>query len=232
MVASIPKRLIPAGARRWLSERERRIRWWAGFRAFRNAHDPADLDEKHFVDLATGWGNEGWSADTAFLRACIRAALTGSGPILECGSGLSTMLLAECCARNARRLFSLEDDLYWFNRVKSCLTQHGLELAQVVFAPLRSYGPFDWYSRYSLPESCEVNSFDLVVCDGPAGTTRGGRFGLLPVMRSVLPARCQMLVDDAERDHERHMVTKWARMTPLEVEFIGEVEKYARITLL
>jgi hypothetical protein len=232
MVERIPKCLIAAGARRWLSERERRIRWWAGFRAFRSAHDPADLEEKHFLDLTRGWGNDGWSADIAFLRACIRAALTGSGPILECGSGLSTVLLAECCARNGRQLISLEDNLYWFNRVKRWLMEHGLESARLVFAPLRSYGAFDWYSKHSLPESWSPNPFDLVVCDGPASATRGGRFGLLPVMAPTLSARCQILMDDAEREDEQRIVADWARITPLEVHFSGGAQKYARVTLL
>ena len=228
MVHGIPKRLIPAGAKRWLRERERRLRWWMAFRAFRRARDPADLEEKHFLDLTRVWGNEGYSADVAFLRACVHAALTGSGPILECGSGLSTVLLAECCARNGRPLISLEDNPYWVSRVKNCLIEHGLESARVLFSPLRSYGAFDWYS---LPESGLANSFDLVVCDGPAGKTRDGRFGLLPVMRPMLSAGCQILVDDAERDDEQRIVAEWARITPLEVHFSGNAEKYARITV-
>ena len=43
--------------------------------------------------LRQGWGNEGYSADTSYLEAIRHWASRVHGPILECGSGLTTLLL-------------------------------------------------------------------------------------------------------------------------------------------
>src|SRR5436853_7521373 len=62
----------------------------------RFARDPAkvaDGSQEVLNDLIYGWGNEGWCGHNEYLAACIEGALTTRGPILECGSGLTTLLL-------------------------------------------------------------------------------------------------------------------------------------------
>jgi len=51
--------------------------------------------------------------------------------------------------------------------------------------------------------------FALVVCDGPPADTPGGRYGLVPVMREHLSRGCVILLDDAEREHERTIALRW-----------------------
>ncbi len=43
--------------------------------------------------LRYGWSNGSWSASTDFMRGCIDEALQCEGPILECGSGLTTLII-------------------------------------------------------------------------------------------------------------------------------------------
>src|SRR4026208_693267 len=43
--------------------------------------------------LQTGWDNGGMAAQTDYLLEVSRQALTTKGPVLECGSGLTTLLL-------------------------------------------------------------------------------------------------------------------------------------------
>ena len=46
-----------------------------------------------FGRLVCGWGNESWSALTEYLEACVRHADEARRGILECGSGLSSLLV-------------------------------------------------------------------------------------------------------------------------------------------
>jgi len=39
-------------------------------------------------------------------------------------------------------------------------------------------------------------------------------------------------MDDAERGDEQRVVAEWTHITPLDVQFFGDTEKYARITVL
>jgi hypothetical protein len=75
----------------------------------------------------------------------------------------------------------------------------------VRFAPLRDYGDFDWYTI----DTRLLPTFDLAVCDGPPGSTRGGRYGLLPVMSRKLASNATLLFDDADREGERAVLARW-----------------------
>ena len=71
--------------------------------------------------------------------------------------------------------------------------------------------------------------FAMVVCDGPPGTTPGGRYGLLPVMGSSLAPGCQILLDDAAREDEKIIAARWAAHLGTEFVFHGTVKPYAEL---
>ncbi|MCV5153746.1 hypothetical protein OFC46_28050, partial [Escherichia coli] len=75
-----------------------------------------------------------------------------------------------------------------------------LKNVSVRLAELKDYGDFSWYNTqviYDFPDS-----FSLVVADGPPGNTKGGRIGLLPLLKDRLSNDVQILLDDAERESE------------------------------
>ena len=47
------------------------------------------------------------------------------------------------------------------------------------------------------------------IADGPPGNTKGGRYGLLPIMRSRLAPDVVILLDDAERPGEQRVLQQW-----------------------
>ena len=152
--------------------------------------------------LHSGWGNAGWSGDTRYLEAVWRESLHARR-ILECGSGLSTLILGEVARKTGAEVYSLEHIVDWQKHVTSALTKRGLP-NRVLYAPLKSYGEFDWYEvPASLP-----SGFDLVICDGPPSTTRGGRYGLLPLCKDRIE-RATILLDDAERSDEQQVMDRW-----------------------
>lgn len=162
-----------------------------------------------WTDAIFGWGNERWSAEARYLSEVVRASEKSKGPILECGSGLTTLLMGEVAARRGIQLHSLEHDADWHARVSQALEHFGLErVVTVHLSPLREFGPFDWYDA---PLASMPNDFSLVICDGPPGVTRGGRSGMLPVMHEKLGKSFSILLDDANRPAEGQLVQDWTR---------------------
>jgi hypothetical protein len=156
--------------------------------------------------LRRGWGNEDWSAHLAYLRAVCVFASDAGGPILECGSGLTTVLIGAMCAEGAEPI-SVEHSPEWARRVNAALARHGLP-GRVEHRPLQSYEGFDWYEPSFLADRF---GFRLVICDGPPGSTEGGRYGLLPLCRDHLAAEWVILADDAERPGDAAVLERWKR---------------------
>jgi hypothetical protein len=188
----------------------------------------ADPASAALGELIYGWGNESWSASGHYLAGCIRHALDTRGPTLECGSGLSTILLGAIARQRGERHWALEHAPEWAARVQACLHRYGLDCVAMCANPLKDYGPYSWYDAPldSMPES-----FALVICDGPPGSTPGGRYGLAPVMNTRLEPGCVILLDDAGREPERAIAQRWAHELCATQETLGEARPYIRMTV-
>ena len=185
---------------------------------------PAESD---LEDLRFGWGNVSWSADVTYLSRVSQCSAASTGPILECGSGLSTLLLGMMAARRGTEVWSMEHHPEWFDRVKKQLARHRLPV-NLVLAPLRDYGAFTWYDP---PLDRLPDRFALVICDGPPGDTPGGRYGLAPIMKERLGPGTVILLDDADREEELAIIRKWQREMGTTCEFFGEFPQSAVLTL-
>jgi hypothetical protein len=161
---------------------------------------------RHLQMLLQGWDNEAWCASAPFLDAMLEWLPRTSGAILECGSGVSTLVLASACARSGRTVHSLEHDPAWASAVVQRLPRRLKSHAMVGLTPITSYGDFDWYAPApeQLPEM-----IGFVVCDGPPGGTRGGRYGFAPILGKRLAPGCIVLLDDTQRAAEREIVERW-----------------------
>ena len=160
-----------------------------------------------FSIAAWGWGNTDWSAREEFLSTSCKMLRQSSSDALECGSGLSTVIYALALRGRPTRLLALEHDEKWLDRVNNELDRFDSTAVRVVHAPLVSYGEFDWYS---LPPEVDSRRFSFIVCDGPPGTIRGGRYGLLPVARNHLETPAHIMLDDSNREGERLVLERWA----------------------
>lgn len=201
------KKLVPAGVKRAARQAllEQALR-----RAVRRVAALAEGQVPSrglLADLLTAWSNDGFAADLDYLEEVARRAATVEGPVLECGSGLTTLLAGMLAGRRGFETWALEHHPEWHARVAAALEEHSVPRARVALAPLRSYGGFSWYD----PPLAEMpEAFRLVVCDGPPWTTPGGRYGLLPVMHGRLPAGSLILLDDANRPEEREALRRWS----------------------
>ncbi|WP_411725383.1 hypothetical protein [Methyloglobulus sp.] len=179
------------------------------------------------IDLIYGWGNEAWSAMDEFLAGCIDHALTSRGPILECGSGLSTILLGAVAKRQGQGHWVLEHKPAWANKAQRYLSEYKLD--SIIYAkPLKNYGDFCWYE---VPLDRMPDSFFLVVCDGPPSRTKGGRYGLIPVLRERLKSGCVILLDDAEREAELDIAKRWEAEFDTSFNIQGTFKPYINMTV-
>ena len=208
------KRLVPTPLKRAAKEalQDRTFR-----HALRRVADlpPGVIPDRELLnDLMLGWGNEGFAAQTDYLEEVCRRALQTCGPILECGSGLTSVILGLLAGRRGVKTWSLEHVPEWGARVMNVLERFEIPNVQVCEAPLRSFGEFEWYDA---PLDALPAEFQLVICDGPPGATVGGRYGLLPVMDARLPAGSVILLDDAARPGEIEVLQRWVSKTKLRV---------------
>src|SRR5690349_1161547 len=133
-------RLVRALERR-LGRQYQQFLFWRAMRRYlravsesREASDPQLLN-----DLVRGWGNT-WSAQLEFLESSLRETRAGDGNILECGSGLSTVLIGAVAQAKGLRVWSLEHDPTWAERVRQALRKYRIDAVTVCMAPIRSYG--------------------------------------------------------------------------------------------
>jgi len=208
------KRLVPRVVRRATREAWRVGRWHRAMRALLALPPGTIPDRASLVRLRDSWGNEGFSADVAFLEAVARHAATTTGPVLECGSGLTTVLLGALAGRRGVEVWTLEHEPEWYAHSEAALLRHRVPGVHLCLTPLRDYGEFTWYDLllHELPDT-----FAMVVCDGPPAITPGGRYGLLPLLGRALVPGAVVLLDDAARPSEAAVVERWRRERDLRV---------------
>ena len=172
------------------------------------------------------WGNP-WAADTEYLRSMINTVLDTRGTVVECGSGLTTLILTFIVKDENRQVYVFEHDRVWYQNVHSYVYSRSVGNMHVHWTPLRDYGTFHWYdlTDIQLPEN-----IDVVICDGPPGATHGGRYGVLPVLRSKLNSSCSILLDDAERAEEKEIITRWRQEFGLSVEVSDSEKPFALLS--
>jgi Methyltransferase domain len=225
----IAKALLPAPVGRSLRRHHRALVFRRAMRRFMTHPEAAVAPGSDLLSaLIYGWGNESWSAREEYLAACLQHALTCKGPILECGSGLTTLLVGAIAQRSGNTVWSLEHHAGWRARVRAFLKEYAIGAAEVCHAPLSNYGDFCWYSA---PLEALPHKFSLVICDGPPADTPGGRYGLVPVMAERLQPGTVVLLDDAARTHERTIANRWAQELDRQYELLGVEKPYARFAI-
>jgi hypothetical protein len=197
--------------------------------ARRGAVEPSD--EAWLVAMRAAWGNPS-AADVGLLRALVQAASGGERAVLECGSGLTTVVLGLLAERRPFPHVALEDSPRWASVTRARLRRLGLGNPSVRVAPLQDHGAFDWYDVGVLRDD-EV--FDVVVCDGPrAAVARGGRVGVLHAAAANLAPTVEVLLDDVHRAGEQAVLAAWQRdlsVTVLDVleEPSGKASMHLRV---
>ena len=178
--------------------------------------------------LIYGWDNTLWSGLEEFLCACIHDVLKTEGPVLECGSGLSTILIGAVAKNRRIKIWSLESTEEWGSKVAKNLERYKLDSVHLCVTPIIRYDEYDWYDA---PFDKFPDRFALIICDGPPSTTNGGRSGLVQVLKTRVGAGCVVLLDDASRSEEEALAKRWEADFSASLNIIGEKKPYFRMVI-
>lgn len=225
----LAKRVLPQRAREALKSAHRELVFRRAMKRFLASPESCARPGSPVLnDLIYGWGNDTWSALDEYLAGCIRHAAAARGPILECGSGLSTILVGALAQRRGQLHWALEHTPEWATRVRKHLARHKITSVILCTEPLRDYGSFCWYDP---PLESMPKSFSLVLCDGPPASTKGGRSGLVPIMGKRLGPGSVLLLDDGGREQERALAKLWEDELGASATLLGETKPYIEMTV-
>lgn len=180
-------------------------------RSFRSSLEP---NREAIEKFRRAWGNESFSADVTYISEAISRVRGCTAPILECGSGITTLIAALALEGTDLPLWSLEQDQEWAEFVGSRLKKNNIRNVELRYAPLVELDGYVWYdiSNIDMPKH-----FDLVLCDGPAVFEKWGdsslqwRYGLLPALSNKGVYVKEILLDDAAEARAPNLLLRWER---------------------
>ncbi|MBX3234914.1 MAG: class I SAM-dependent methyltransferase [Nitrospiraceae bacterium] len=159
-----------------------------------------------------------WAASPDLLRELMRhVSRHRPQTIVECGSGVSTIVLARCLEIvGTGHVYSLEHLPDQADKTREELKRQGLGAwATVLTAPLCLHRiadeEFHWYGMDGLP----VPTFDMLVIDGPPATTGPlARYPAGPLLFCRLAPQAAVFLDDSNRDQEQAILSRWRKEFP------------------
>jgi hypothetical protein len=173
-------------------------------------------DASTYLELYNVWGNT-WAMSPEGLYTCSLLAGKSQGPILDCGSGLSSLVLA---ASTDQVVHSLEQSPDWAARIERLAKEHELDNLHIHCLPLAQQGKWTWYAEPP------IENYALAVCDGPAGDDKRG--GLFDLMRNEV-ASALIIVDDITRKASRESVEAYCSTSGRRFEVFDCSKSFALI---
>ncbi|BCD68369.1 glycosyltransferase [Nitratiruptor sp. YY09-18] len=163
----------------------------------------------------------GWAASADFMKIVYREILKKIQTneellIVECGSGVSTVLMAYLLKKYSphSKIISLDHSYDYLKKTKNELKLHNLlDIVVPLYAPLKYYViDEDEWLWYDISQLHIDTSIDILLVDGPPMDTQPlARYPALPLLRKFMGDKTLILLDDASREEERKIVQKWLR---------------------
>lgn len=136
-----------------------------------------------YISMFGAWDNP-YALSHEALFTAVQLARKATGPILECGAGLSTLCMA---AATTQPVVSLESVPMWATRVAKQAKAYGLDNVDVRLSEAKDYPRGQWYAE------APGGKFSLVLCDGMEN-----RAVIFDLMREQIKG-ATILVDDIAR---------------------------------
>ena len=177
-----------------------------------------------------------WSASPDFLKIIVEHCLNCKPTtILECSSGLTTVMLARCCQiNNTGHVFSLEHDSEYVTKSQANIKRYELDnFTTIINAPLKTYNlnstEYQWYAIDNIPDS----KINMLVIDGPPGyIQKHSRYPALSLLLNRLADDCIIFLDDADRNDEKELIEMWKNEHPSIKHHYINTERGCSILLL
>ncbi len=156
----------------------------------------------------------GWSIDSFLAKLLVQKLLEyRPNVILEIGSGSSTILIEKCIKILGYHPdhIVIDHESHYLDITKNLAEKNGLNSCiEFNLCPLGIIDNNDslWYQ--GIPEILKNRKIDLLIIDGPPESTcHLARYPALPVLHKYLSQECLILLDDANRDDEKLIISKW-----------------------
>jgi glycosyltransferase involved in cell wall biosynthesis len=208
------KQIVPAPLKRAARDMQSQLRFRRAIERIANLPAGEVPTVEMLSELQAGWANDGFAARIDLLMEVAQQAANTSGAILECGSGITTILMGLLAGRRGVKTYALEHIDEWRTRVLKAVSQFRIPNVEILHTPLCDFDGFAWYDA---PLADLPAKFSFVLSEGPPGETRGGRYGLLPVMRDRLAANAVIILDDTEREGELQVLRRWQNESSFDV---------------
>ena len=151
---------------------------------------------------AVDYANNPWGVQEDVLMTCVKMARECGGPIIEAGSGLTTVLMA--AANPDHLVYCLEHDAGFAQRTVKMAEEAGVTNIAIVHAPIKN----DWYAIESEDFKDLPQEFGLCVVDGPPREL-GDRMGVCDWFANLSR---RVVFDDADNDTLVKRIKGWALM--------------------
>lgn len=173
----------------------------------------------HVLAAAPALPHTDWSLGPAGLEAVLAELDRGLTEVVECGSGVSTVVIARALrALGHGKVTALEHDGAWAAATRRLLASEGLDaFATVVDAPLEpnphAEAGCGWYRLEALGE-LPAQGIELLLVDGPPAGEPGlerSRYPALAELGGRLAPEAVVILDDTDRVGERWVLDRWER---------------------
>ena len=184
----------------------------------------------------------GWATSPdVLLRLHAHIMSTRPSVVVECGSGASTLVIADALRQNGvGRLISMEHDAFYGAQTMDTLKAEQLES----WVDLRIGELTPWEHDHLNPEDAEkpsywyqasllddVTNVDLLWVDGPPGATcLFSRYPALPVLADRLSPQAEVWMDDTIRQEEKDICDRWAELYGFNVAYLPLEKGLGRLT--
>ena len=179
----------------------------------------AGIETEEDYNEAFQYGGNPYAADAGVLALVTGIARKCRGPIIETGSGLSSVFMA---AATPGMVYSLEHVEHYAAQTLAWAAEAGVKNLGLCCAPLKDF----WYDldKFDLPAR-----FALGFCDGPP-RMYGTR---MKFFERLAPACKVIVVDDIKTDNNfAQAVHSWATSHGMEMTVLGRAALLAKADLL
>ncbi len=175
----------------------------------------------------------GWAASADFIKIVYKELFKllkkkDEFVVLECGSGVSTILIGLFLKKYAPKatLVTLDHDFNYFQKSLNEIELHDLQNVQLLYAPLKPYQIEEkiwlWYDLEGLKN---IQTIDMLIVDGPPMVIQKmARYPAIALLKSKLSEDVVVILDDAYRIDEKKIVSEWKKELDFLEEFV-ESEK-------
>lgn len=198
----------------------------------------AEITDPRLREWVSGLAVGGWALDGPTLKQVVDMFdRSDARPVLEFGSGTSTVVLAQAARAAGREgisVVSIEQSADECRRISNELAARGVGSRVVlVHAPVVQVSLGEATLRCYDPEAVnsalEGRSPQLIVIDGPSSASGANRYHTLLMAQRCLRRPAQFLLDDAWRDTELSVAEAWLRQPGVRIDGVMLIGKGALV---